>query len=161
VLTKPSSRAPDKVKKKTSGLVTPSWGGKLKLDFSIDKEALDNWVQVDEIDFRVQRKSCPYYVYVTMEGTSGSTLDDIRVDFGPSGLEFKKNAVLKIDIRGYLDEDQLEDLVAYHVEHDGTTTVIPVKVTGKKDKWTLKIRIPGFSYYDVAGDDECWEGIDP
>ena len=155
VLTKPGRKAPGLKKKWTVGFVSPSRGGKLKLDFPVDKAAVDNWVQVDDVEFKVKRKSCPKFVFVTMVTTSGSTLDDILVDFGPAGLEFKPDAQLKIDIRGYLDEDQIEDLVAYHVEHDGTTTVLQVKVTGSKDKWTLKIRVPGFSYYDVAGDDEC------
>ncbi len=159
VLTKPGRTAPGLKKKWTVGFVSPSRGGKLKLDFPIDKTAVDNWVQVDEVEFKVQKKSCSRFVFVTMVTTSGSTLDDILVDFGPAGLKFRPEAELKIDIRGYLDEDQLEDLVAYHVEHDGTVTVIKVKVTGSKDKWKLTIKVPGFSYYDVAGDDECNEDI--
>ncbi|MDP6776127.1 MAG: hypothetical protein QGI83_05120 [Candidatus Latescibacteria bacterium] len=151
---------PGKLKKKwTVGLVTPRRGGKLKLDFSIDKEDLDNWVQVEEVEFKVQKKSCSKFVIVSMVATSGSDLGDIMVDFGPAGLQFRPEAELKIEIRGYLDKDEVEDLVAYHVEHDGTVTVIPVKVTGSKDKWKLTIKVPGFSYYDVAGDDECDEDI--
>jgi hypothetical protein len=151
VLTKPAWVQ----KRYDTDFVSRGRGGKLKTRFSTwlwDDD--DDDVRVDEVEFKVNKKAIDSDRFVTMEVTSGTSLDDVRVKFWPSGVQFEPAAELKIELRGELDKDTLKGLKAYHVEKDGTVTKIKVKVSGRGDKWKLTIKIPGFSYYDLADDED-------
>jgi hypothetical protein len=102
-----------------------------------------------------------------MTVTSGTTLDDIRIEFDPSGLVFDPPALLELRLRGPVTEDEVRQ--AQHIYGDDPANIEAIETetyANGQTYLTVCISVPGFSEYsiggdDEAGDDECWEGIDP
>jgi hypothetical protein len=75
----------------------------------------------------------------------GWNLSELVIGFGPSGLEFLKDARLSILLgNGQVDLD-LSTLEAYH---DGQE--VPVQVRGSR-KVRIWVKVPGFSRYSLGG----------
>ncbi len=153
-----------------SGKITPRRGGKLRVKFDRrdddgddddgdDDDRDDDGVRVKSATFVVKRGSIEEAHRIRMRVTSGSTLDDVSVEFTPSGLSFDPPARLTIILVGELDEEDLENLHVWHIEGDKATEV-PVKISSDDDEWELVIEVPGFSWYDLGGDEGCgWVGF--
>jgi len=159
--------------RKAAKRFNPNWRDDLSVVFPKygDKDIL----RVKKARFIVKRKSITGLepnsgrkYKISMEVTTGTTLDDIEIAFTPSGLKFAPEATLKLLLKGTMsvggarklagvdseDEDDSDDGtpgdegVIYHVSKNGQITQVPVTIREKKSGWLLTIRIPGFSEYN-------------
>ena len=104
---------------------------------------------------------------ITMTVTSGATLDDVKIEFDPSGLVFDPPARLGIRLGGPVTEEEVR--LAQHIYGDDPDNIELIETetyANGQALLTIYIDIPGFSEYSVGGDDEaeddeCWDGIDP
>ena len=92
-------------------------------------------------------------VEITMAVTSGSTLSDVSVIFGPSGLTFTPAARLEVQLTGDMSRENLTvggtiPWVVYHISSNGTITKIEAKAEVRSRSAKIKIDIPGFSQFD-------------
>ena len=89
---------------------------------------------------------------ITMEVSSGTTLADVLVKFGPSGLKFSPPAQLDIFLEGELDP---AEVAAYHIDGTaGTITKIGMEIDDQgRTGWKITIDVPGFSRYDLGGNE--------
>lgn len=139
---------------------TPADGGSMEIDFEQPAGGPED-VQVRYVTFTVPANSIgtlPPNVengnyLITLNANSGTSLDDVLMQFGPSGLTFVPHAVLDIKLVGNVDISGM-GTEAYHVEGDGTVTVVPMTVTATEDGCEISIEVPGFSSYSMGGEDE-------
>jgi len=140
-----------------SGLVSPSLevSSKDTLDADFPEYGDPTAVRVEKVKFKVEKGSVDKDCKISMTAFSGSTVNDVKVDFGPDGLVFSQPATLTIWLWGSLNSDRLK---AYHTASDGTKTEIPFTLSSLGDKrWRVIIQVPGFSEYSL-GDDLIPEG---
>ena len=148
-LTKPSTRV-----RRARKEIKPEKGGQLGVAFGHNK--IRHAVGVKKTKLKVYKGSIKNKHTVTMTVFSGTTLEDVLVEFTPAGLDFHPPARLSILLEGELTQADLDDLKAYHTSRDGSVTEVPLKVYFEDDgTWMVVIIVPGFSYYDIAADDEC------
>jgi hypothetical protein len=142
------------------------------LSVKFNEKAGKNEVVVKKAEFKVHKNSVLEdpralpgdYHLIAMTVTSGTSLDDIRVKFKPSGMKFDPNAELSIEVDGDFEATKL---VAYHVS-PSEKTVKQIDVDAKKErggKYTLSVNVSGFSEYSWDDDDDdpcqqpdsgCW-----
>jgi hypothetical protein len=159
--------------KKTSSRFRPKLGGDLSLTFP--KYGDDSILRVKKAHFKVKKNSIGGLkpnsgnrYKISMEVTTGTTLDDIVISFTPSGLKFRPAARLKLLLKGRMDvggaaklagagnedadmsedRDEGEEAFMYHVSKNGEISKVLVQVKEKKSGWLLTIRVPGFSEYN-------------
>lgn len=85
---------------------------------------------------------------ITMVVSSGTTLEDVVVAFGPSGLLFKPSARLDIQLTGNLKGLVAEGQgFAYHIDGAGNITKVAMEAEVKSNGCKLRIEVPGFSRY--------------
>lgn len=118
-------------------------GGKLSVVFP--QYTADSDIQVQSVEFVVAKGALQADTHITMDVYSGTSIEDIRVVFGPSGTEFVPSAVLNLKLSGNVKP---EDLVAYHYSADQVTDAVIEKESG----WKVIIDVPGFSRYSLGGD---------
>ncbi len=135
-----------------AGWFSEKRGGKLKVNFNYRLK--DDGVQVEKAKFEVEKGSIDESKRIKMRVTSGSSLGQIKVEFGPSGTVFSPAAKLTLDLKGKLTEEELAGLTAYHLEGDGEVSVVKLVVTETRDIIRLEIQVPGFSSYSMGGDDD-------
>jgi hypothetical protein len=89
---------------------------------------------------------------ITMTVQSGTTLDDVQILFGPSGLTFEPHATLWLTLLGPVTEADVQQVA--HIAGDGYIENIDV-LSDKKGvaKLLVTIRIPGFSRYSLGDGD--------
>ena len=108
------------------------------------------YVRVESAYFTVQEGSVNRDVLITMTAFSGSKVKDVKVDFGPDGLNFSQPATLAILLRGPVKPERLK---AYHTALDGTRTQIPFELSSLGENyWQVTIQVPGFSEYSLGDD---------
>ena len=88
-----------------SGLFRPERSGRLSVRFK--EYALGNEVQVKSATFSVKRGAVLHPVVIGMKVSSGTTLQDVTIDFSPSGLQFSPKATLTLKLLGDLDPANL------------------------------------------------------
>ena len=134
----------------------PTGGGNIDIDF--EQPASGDSIRVSGATFTVQPGSIGGLpplangkYLITMKVLSRTTLSDVEVQFEPSGLAFVPNAVLEIELAGALNPALV---TAYHV-HGGGTTVeqIPVTIAAQGSGWLVTVQVPGFSRYDLSGNE--------
>ena len=109
-----------------SGWFSPESSGKLKVKFEYDDDDDDDddgddILRVEKAKFEVEEGSIDQDVEITMTVRSGTTLEDVGVLFSPTGQEFHPSAKLTLYLEGELDEEDLDNLKAYHIEGDSVT----------------------------------------
>lgn len=144
---------------------------KLEIEFDADKRSWSAWkdrtatIGVEKATFFVRKNSIDIseltddqvseYVHrkeidITMAVSSGTTLEDVAVGFGPSGLLFRPSAKLEIQLTGNLKGLIAEGRsFAYHIDADGTITKVEMDVEVKSNGAKLRIEVPGFSRYTI------------
>jgi hypothetical protein len=166
LLTKPAGDK--KLSKKSTGKkVKARKGGRLQVKLNHRGKAEKGVVRVQKVRLDVKRGSMKKDTKISMKVTSGTTLEDVLVEFGPSGLKFSQTAVLTIWVKGDIDEKKMKKLAVYHIEEDDpddddnekevSKARVRIKKVGKKT-WKIIIKVPGFSDYDV--DDGGYEEVD-
>ena len=86
---------------------------------------------------------------ITMTVQSGTTLEDVQVVFGPSGLEFAPPARLALTLLGPVTEEDVRR--ATHIYADGCIESIATQTDVRGTAFMLvTIRIPGFSRYSLG-----------
>jgi len=152
-------------------------GGKLEIEFEDEdngwrsrrdwnnRDRSDNEIRVEKATFSVKKRSIDIsnlsdeevekYVHrdeidITMAVSSGSTLEDVAVGFGPSGLIFDPEAKLELKLTGNL-KDLLHEgkSYAYHIDEDGQITKVEMDVDLEASGCKLRIDVPGFSRYTI------------
>ena len=121
--------------------------GVKKATFSVRKNSIDiSELTQDQIAEYVHRNE----VDITMAVSSGTTLEDVAVGFGPSGLLFHPSAKLEIQLTGNLKGLIAEgQSFAYHIGADGTITTVEMEAEVKSNGAKLRIEVPGFSRYTI------------
>lgn len=146
--TKPSGKA---TLKKTVEKVSARRGGALGLLFDYPRGADKDDVFVRTATFLALPGSMDTDNEITMAVSSGLTLEDIVVTFGPSGLTFSPPAILTLSVRGNLDTKALK---AYHVSGAGSGTpdveTVPISFLKVGNEWIIIIKVPGFSMYSIG-----------
>ena len=121
--------------------------GVKKATFSVRKNSIDiSELTEDQVLEYVHRKE----IDITMAVSSGTTLEDVAVGFGPSGLLFRPSAKLELQLTGNLKGLIAEgQSFAYHISSDGTITKVEMDVEVKSKGAKLRIEVPGFSRYTI------------
>lgn len=118
-----------------------------------------DYVRVESAYFTVQEGSVARDALITMTAFSGSAVNDVKIKFGPDGLNFKKPATLAIVLRGSLSPERLK---AYHTHSDGTVTEVPFEISSLgKNWWQVTIQVSGFCTYSLGDDNHPPEGEGP
>ena len=146
-----------------SGKFSPDRKGKLKACFKNYGEGGDLWVK--DVTFEVPVGALDQQRDIAMKVTSGYTLEDVKIDFEPSGTEFHPSARLTIRfwlpqvVKKKLTPERLEslDLMAEHIKASGKVEDVWVETTKQGQAFlTLVIPVPGFSRYGLSGDYWSW-----
>ena len=146
-----------------SGKFSPDRKGKLKACFKNYGEGGDLWVK--DVTFEVPVGALDQQRDIAMKVTSGYTLEDVKIDFEPSGTEFHPSARLTIRfwlpqvVKKKLTPERLEslDLMAEHIKASGKVEDVWVETTKQGQAFlTLVIPVPGFSRYGLSGDYWTW-----
>lgn len=118
-----------------------------KATFSVKKRSIDiSGLTDEEVDKYVHRDE----IAITMAVSSGSTLEDVAVGFGPSGLIFDPEAKLELKLTGKLKGLLPEGKsYAYHIDEDGQITKVEMDVDLEANGCKLRIDVPGFSRYTI------------
>ena len=143
-----------------SGWITPGAGGKLKVSFGkLTADGTKNGeVGVKRATFEVEEGSIDAAYYITMTVYTGATLGEVRVEFTPSGIRFHPPATLTVVLWGKVNADVVK---ALHIDGSGAVLEeIAVTVEDGKKVTILVLKVPGFSRYDLGGDDDG-AGDDP
>lgn len=103
--------------------------------------------------FTVPKKALKKSVEITVN-LYGDNLEELVVEFGPSGLEFKNPSQLVIQVGkdklGSLDKKEIEDqLQVYHI-HGDESEEMSFKVKVGRDGVELIVKVPGFSRYSMG-----------
>lgn len=133
--------------KSASGWFSPDREKKLQVSFP--RYANAGEVQVKRATFEVEKGAFDGRYEVTMRAFSGTTLEDISIQFEPSGLVFRPPATLTLVLRGEVDPGAVK---VYLIEGSAVTQVFPDFEDGEKTL-TIIIQVPGFSTYSLGGDD--------
>lgn len=138
-------------------LIDASEGGSLEADFP--DYGPDGIVRATSTEFEVEANSIggadPVWEdshLILMKSHSGERLDEILVEFYPSGMTF--SPVAKLTVKG-VGPINVDDLVAYHIEGDGSVSQPPFTVKVTDDGWKIKVDVPGFSEYTYDDDDSA------
>ena len=128
-------------------------GGTLKA--KLHKTGGKNDVMAKDVSFRIELGSIVGggEHEITMEVHSGTTVDDIRVVFSPSGLAFSPMASLTMRLRGPVTAEQVSS--AQHICGGGKIIESITTETDRKGNSFLvvELKVPGFSIYSLGGDD--------
>lgn len=144
---------------------------KLEIEFDAEKRSWSDWkdrnatIGVEKATFFVRKNSIDIseltkdqiseYVHrkeidITMAVSSGTTLEEVAVGFGPSGLLFRPSAKLEIQLTGNLKGLIAEgQSFAYHIDADGSITKVEMEVDVNSNGAKLRIEVPGFSRYTI------------
>ena len=121
--------------------------------FTIRKKSMD--VSSVASDHLRKRRRGGERVHIKMKVTSGQTLSDVLVEFGPHDLRFTPMATLEVTLDGNLDaldDDGAKGLAkpteVYHVSGNGKVTKVKAEVKVKRGKMTIKVQVPSFSSWD-------------
>ncbi|MBI2950610.1 hypothetical protein HYY27_00875 [bacterium] len=130
-----------------SGWFSPGRDGELRVGFP--RYADPGQVQVKRATFEVEEGSVGRRVEISMTAFSGTALEDVRIEFEPSGLAFSPPATLTLVLRGELDPGEVN---VYHTEGSTVTRVSADFEDGEKTL-TVVVKVPGFSTYSLGGDE--------
>lgn len=127
-----------------SGTFKPNKKGKLVVEFP----KYDADVRVRSAELIVDKGSLAQKTTITMDVTSGNSLEDVSVVFGPSGTVFDPSASLVIKLKGG-DPGVLQ---AYHYSDDQVTDAEIKKETlsDGSSGWKIVLKVPGFSRYSLG-----------
>jgi hypothetical protein len=116
-------------------------------------------VRVESAYFTIQQGSVDQEALITMTAFSGSAVNDVRIKFGPDGLNFSRPATLAIVLRGPLNPERLK---AYHTHSDGEVTEVPFELSSLgENHWRVTIQVSGFCTYSLGDDYHPPEGEGP
>lgn len=133
--------------KSASGWFSPDRDGELRVGFP--RYADPGQVQVKRARFEVEEGSVGHRVNISMTAFSGTALEDVRIEFEPSGLAFNPPATLTIVLRGEVDPGEVN---VYHIEGSAITKVSADFEDGERTL-TVIVKVPGFSTYSLGGDE--------
>ena len=150
--TKPSGR---RYTKTASGWFSPESSGELKVNFEDVYNGVrgKNGVRVKQATFKVEKGSIDHDVQISMTVVSGSTVEDVWVQFSPWGQEFHPSATLTLVLVGKLNKEDLNYLEAFHIEGNLATEMSVQIVQGVDGEWIIIVKVPGFSRYSLGGND--------
>jgi hypothetical protein len=125
------------------------------INLVLKKYGTDADVVVKEAYFAAGFKSLvggEQLVRIDMTVMSGTTLNDIDVVFGPSGLAFLPEATLTLKLAGPVTPDDV--MAIGHFGGDDTyIESIETEVTKRGQSFIIaKVKVPGFSRYSLGGD---------
>lgn len=143
--------------KSASGWFTPEQGGSLNVKFANNYGSWTD-VRLKSATFQVDPGAIAAKTLITMDVTTGYTIDDVSVKFGPSGLTFNPEATLTLVFWGgsTLSEEELRlrEAQGYHITEDGyISTVTQETDTQGNAYYIIIIKVPGFSRYSLGGND--------
>jgi len=143
--------------KSASGWFSPGSGGSLDVKFA---NKYGSWtdVRLKSATFQVAPGAIAAKTLITMDVTTGYTIDDVSVKFGPSGLTFNPEATLTLVFWGGSpvteEELRLREAQGYHITGDGyISTVTQETDTQGNAYYIIVIKVPGFSRYSLGGND--------
>jgi hypothetical protein len=130
----------------------PNSGCYMKM--SIKNYATEADVVVKEASFEAGYRSLvggEQLVRIDMTVTSGTTLNDIDVAFGPSGLAFLPEATLTLKLAGPVTAEEV--IAADHFGADGYyIESITTEVSMRGQSFLIvRVKVPGFSRYSLGG----------
>ncbi len=136
----------------------PFAGGSIEARFSDDDdddESSSGGVRVDKVVFSVSAGSINQPVEISMTVHSGSTLDDVLIQYSPDGLHFNPPAIMRMFLKGYLSPYTVQNLKAYLISADGTVEEVPLTIQPwGPNGWRITTAVPHFTEEDL--DDEGW-----
>lgn len=144
-----SPRALPRAAKPAAGVYTRSasgWfshGREGRLQVSFPRYADAGEVQVKEATFEVGKGSIRGRQEITMQVTSGHSLNDVLVAFSPEGLTFDPPATLTIVLRGEVDPGAIQ---VYHL-HGGAVEKVSAAVEDGERTTTIVVKVFSFSRY--------------
>ncbi|MBT3602663.1 MAG: hypothetical protein HOE48_05365 [Candidatus Latescibacteria bacterium] len=132
----------------TSARIGPRNGGSLLVSFP--RYGNESTVHVVSAEFIVPKRALESRKTISMTVTTGYTLDDVTVTFGPSGLVFTQAAKLVIKLKGG-DPEAVE---AFHFSQDQVSAADIRRIVYDDGRagWRIVLNIPGFSRYSLGGD---------
>jgi hypothetical protein len=137
-----------------------SWDEEFNVRFR--KYGTENDVRVKDVKFYVEANSVVGggEHQITMGVHSGTTLDDVNIEFSPSGLAFSPAGTLTIALVGPVTAADVQQ--ATHIYGDGSQVESITTVTDRKGNSFLKVvvKVPGFSRYSLGGGDDMYEMVD-
>jgi len=131
----------------------------LWVKFGLYSDYLAGDIQILEAKFYAGRRSVPSEsgkVEIIMEAHSGTTMDDILVNFEPHGFDFDPRYPAKLQLT-LVGKDVPETRDGYH--HHEPDDVEKIDVSYQEYNGILMkvvvitIKVPGFSMYSLGGDD--------
>jgi hypothetical protein len=138
------------------GWFYPDREGSLSVSFSPYGD--NQTVRVEQATFRVAKGAITEPVNITMQATTGLTVNDVTFNFRPDGLTFNPNATLTVILCGPVNSQKLK---AYHIKLSLSGTVVEAAAFTLTslggNRWEVVIQVPGFSTYSL-GDDLIPEG---
>lgn len=143
--------------KSASGWFSPGSGGSLNVKFANNYGSWTD-VRLKSATFQVAPGAIAAKVLITMDVTTGYTIDDVNVQFGPSGLTFNPEGTLTLVFWGgsKLSEEELRlrEAQGYHITSDGyISTVTQETDTQGNAYYIIAMKVPGFSRFSVGGND--------
>ena len=136
----------------------PRKSGDLKVQFVTYTDKKKDEVQVEKVDFKFWRRTMvpPKNAVkkrgkyeITMKVWSGWSLDQVLVQFEPSGMEFEKTpALMTVKLRGNISVDDARDYVVWHVSGNGNVTKVYAMVLADRTGVRFQIVVPCFSDWE-------------
>jgi len=152
-LTKRGSAGVTTQEQKDEKIVDARKNATLKVKF----RKYDSPLRVIEAEFKIKKNSIGDATpvgrnryLIGMKVVSGQSLNQMVVTFKPKGMSFTPAAKLKLKVKS---ESDLENLVAYHIDPDGTVTQVKMKVKKERSYWKLEIEVHSFSQYSYDDDE--------
>ena len=78
----------------------------------------------------------------------GDVLSNLVVEFGPSGLEFKKPAYLWVKVGA--DKMDADGVRVMHISKDGSEEISTYLKKGRDGNYYIVLKVPGFSRYSMG-----------
>jgi hypothetical protein len=136
----------------------PKESDKLKVQFVTYVDKKKDEVQVEKVEFRfwkntmVPPEGAPEEkgkYQITMKVWSGWTLDQVLVQFEPTGTKFEKiPALMTVKLRGNISVAEAREYVVWHVSGNGTVSKVYALVLPDKNGVRFQIVVPGFSDWE-------------
>ena len=130
--------------------------GNLKIKFRVPKDALGKGEFIEMAVYAGNVKTGD-----RLPAGTALTASNLVINFGPDGLNFKKNCTLQVTIGASMVDVPRADLVPTHWHGDGRVDQAGIRGSGvdrktgnvtleKRGNISLKIEVPGFSRYSLS-----------
>lgn len=134
-----------------------SHGREGRLEVGFPRYADAGEVQVKRATFEVEKGSIRGRQEITMQVTSGHSLNDVLVAFSPEGLTFDPPATLTVVLRGEVDPGVIQ---VYHL-HGGAVEKVSADVEDGERTTTVTVKVSSFSRYALPDSELPPEGESP